>query len=342
MSVIKISQSAYLHNLNQIANKLGDKNRIYAVLKDNAYAHGARLLAPLARDFGIKKAVVRTLSEAEEILDFFDEVLVLSQVFDGNENINPKIKYAINDKSALLKIKSGANTHIALDTMMHRHGLSTSQLEDAFKCAKERNISICGAYTHFCAADEMSGVFALQLERFNELKALFSKLCEDYKMPKPCFHSHNSAATERSNSIANSDECVRVGIAQYGYSQFDDSLELKPVLSLFAHKLSSRVLKKGECVGYGGVFCASRDMRISTYDLGYGDGLLRYDGKKELRLANGALMLGRMSMDSFSAECDDDELCVINDANLWARAFRTICYDILVKLSPNIKRILVP
>lgn len=339
MSVIKISQSAYLYNLNQIANKVGDKNRIYVVLKDNAYGHGAMIIAPLARDFGIKKAVVRTLGEAEEILEFFDEVLVLSQVFDGNENINPKIKYAINDKSALLKIKSGANAHIALDTMMHRHGLGEGELEWAFKTAKERNISICGAYTHFCAADEMSGVFALQLERFNELKKGFSKLCEDYKMPSPCFHSHNSAGIERSAKIAN--ECVRVGIAQYGYAQFDDSLGLKPVLSLFAHRLSTRMLKKGQCVGYGGAFCASDDMRISTYDLGYADGLLRYDGKGEFAFNAKDKMLGRMSMDSFSANCDDDELCVINDANIWAKAFGTICYDILVKLSPKIKRILV-
>ena len=85
-------------------------------------------------------------------------------------------------------------------------------------------------------------------------------------------------------------------------------------------------------------FCADKDINIATYDLGYGDGLLRYAGDGELPLANGKAMLGKMSMDSFSCEDAGDWVCVFDDANVWARYFDTINYDILVKLSPNIKR----
>lgn len=346
MSVIKLSKAAYFHNLEQISKKLGSKDKIFAVLKDNAYGHGDTLIAALAKEFGIKKAVVRTLNEAKKIESFFDEILILSHLPNGKEDENPKFIYAINDISAFDSLKCGIKAHLALDTLMHRHGINSDDLQNAFIKAKERKIYICGAYTHFCCADELSGSFSLQYQKFCDLKARFSEFSKTYAMPSPLFHSHNSAATERNKNLASIDESVRIGIAQYGYAQFDNSLDLKPVLSLWAHKISARVLKAGECVGYGGVFMANDDMCISTYDLGYSDGLLRYDGQKEFVFSKecekmGAKMLGRMSMDSFSANSDKNELCVIDDANIWAEFFGTINYDILVKLAPNIDRIVI-
>lgn len=59
-------------------------------------------------------------------------------------------------------------------------------------------------------------------------------------------------------------------------------------------------------------------MNIATYDLGYGDGLFRYNGKGELNLANGEPILGKMSMDSFSSIDMGDRVCVMDDANIWA------------------------
>ena len=131
---------------------------------------------------------------------------------------------------------------------------------------------------------------------------------------------------------------MRVGMAQFGYPQFDESLNLRPVLKLYADLISSRVLKKGERVGYGAKFEAPRDMRIGTYDLGYADGLFRYGGEGELALANGQKMLGKMSMDSFCAEFGGERVCVLDDARIWAKRFGTIEYEILVKLNSNIPR----
>ena len=89
---------------------------------------------------------------------------------------------------------------------------------------------------------------------------------------------------------------------------------------------------------YGAKFIAKDDINVATYDLGYGDGLLRYGGYGELRLANGELVLGKISMDSFSCKDSGEWVCVFEDANVWANFFGTINYDILVKLSPNITR----
>lgn len=177
-------------------------------------------------------------------------------------------------------------------------------------------------------------------KKFNEAKWRILGLCEQLGLEKPLFHSHNSAALERFKSEL-SDECVRVGIAQYGYSQFDESLGLQRVLSLWANRVSVREILAGGRVGYGGLFSASSDMRVATYDLGYGDGLLRYGGSGELRLRDGGRLLGKMSMDSFGAEDCGEEVCVFDDARIWARFFNTIEYDVLTKLSPFIPRVWV-
>ena len=110
------------------------------------------------------------------------------------------------------------------------------------------------------------------------------------------------------------------------------------MLSLWAKRVSRRVLKSGQSVGYGAKFIAKDDINVATYDLGYGDGLLRYSGEGELRLASGEMVLGKISMDSFSCKDSGEWVCVFEDANVWANFFGTINYDILVKLSPNITR----
>lgn len=335
MSEIIISKQAYFHNLTQIANKVGSKDKIFAVLKDNAYGHGAKIMAKMASEFGIKTAVVKSQNEAEEISEFFSKIIILSHIPNGDES--DKFIYAINSLQAIKSIKPKSIVHLAIDTLMHRNGLNLNEISEAFEIAQKREISISGAYTHFRSSDEMSGDFFVQKQNFSKAKAQIISLCEKYQMPKPIFHSHNSAAVERDSEF---DEGIRVGIAQFGYAQFDESLNLKPVLSLWANKISDRILKKGQSVGYGGVFSAPKDMKIASYDLGYGDGLLRYNGIGELKLSDGTKMLGKMSMDSFSCEDRGDKICVFDDARVFAEFFGTISYDILVKLKPNIKRTL--
>ena len=334
MSEIRLSKSAYFHNLEAITNKVGSKDRIFIILKDDAYAHGIEEMSVLAKEFGIKTAVVRNESEALKIKDNFEKIIILSHIADGSEKEN--FIYAINHINALNIIKSGSKVHLAIDTLMHRNGLNLEEINEAFKLAKARNIQIQGAYTHFRSSDEKSAEFFVQKENFKEAKEIFKNLAKEFGIENFIFHSHNSAATERESDFE--DEAVRVGIAQFGYAQFDESLNLKRVLSLHAHKISQRVLKKGQSIGYGGTYEAKEDLKVATYDLGYGDGLFRYAGVGELKLANGKNILGKMSMDSFSCEDSGDEICVFDDARVWSKFFGTIEYDVLVKLKPWIRK----
>ena len=131
------------------------------------------------------------------------------------------------------------------------------------------------------------------------------------------------------------DDFARCGIAIYGYHEMEKSFgdfPLKTVLKLYAQKISSRELKKGARVGYGGVGKLQNKSIVSTYDIGYGDGFFRNIYPD---------ILGRVSMDSFSMISDKDEVCIIKDAKEIAKQNNTISYDVLVKLNSKIKRVIV-
>jgi len=100
-------------------------------------------------------------------------------------------------------------------------------------------------------------------------------------------------------------------------------------------------LKKGDCVGYGDCWKASSEIIVSNYDIGYGDGLFRVNEEINLNTKEGYKIIGRVSMDSISIISDKKEICIFDDADCWAVAFRIIPYDILAKLSPYIKREIV-
>lgn len=334
MSEIRLKRAAYINNLDKICSKIGSKDKVILVLKDNAYGHGAGVIAKEVSKYGIKFCAVKDEIEAREIGEYFKRVLILSHIPTGSES--DEFIYAVNDISNLSNLKRGSKIHLAIDTLMHRNGIALEEIELACKLAYENGLKICGAYTHFRSADELNSDYFVQKRNFEFSKEKILKLTRLNK-ENLVFHSHNSAATERFHEL--NDEYIRVGIAQYGYAQFDESLGLERVLELWANKISQRELKKGQCVGYNAKFCAEENMQIATYDLGYADGLLRYDGDGELTLANGKRLLGKMSMDSFSCEDSGDRICVFDDARVWAKFFNTIEYEILAKLSRNIKRI---
>jgi alanine racemase len=133
---------------------------------------------------------------------------------------------------------------------------------------------------------------------------------------------------------------VRVGIALYGCLQMDDSLpqpDLKPLLSLWGNKISTRILRSGERVGYNGLYEAACDEAVSTYDLGYANGLDRLASNRYIT-PDGIRLLGRISMDSVCFAGDADELLIFDNANEYAKAVGTIGYEILACLDKDLKR----
>lgn len=329
MSLIKINQKAYENNLKTIVSKVGDFSRLICVFKDNAYGHGAKILAPIAKALGVNFIAVKNEKEAYELESFFDNILILSHHPHGKEN--PKFIYALNDIDKINTYQNNTKIHLKIDTGMHRNGVCIENLSEALLKIKSSALKLEGIFTHFAGADEMDASFYIQKEKFSKAKDITKQIYDNL-----IFHSHNSAALFRAVKIPE-DEFCRTGLAQFGYG--DENLER--VLSLYAHRLSHRELQIGQSVGYGGTFSATEKIKIATYDLGYADGLFRYDGKGDLLLANKQKILGKISMDSFSCQDFGEEVCVFNNANIWADFFKTINYEILVKLHPDIPRVLV-
>lgn len=337
MSQVVLSRNNFYHNLELISNHAGSKEKVAIVLKDNAYGHGLIEIATMAKDFGIKKAVVRTLDEALKVEKLFDYILILSQ--RDIHTYSHTFHITLNSLEDMDYLPHGSNVHIKVDTGMHRNGIKPEELEEAFHGLLVKNIKITGVFTHHRSADNLSSDFYWQNAIFRRVKENVKTLCEKFSQGIPSFHSCNSSALFRHNNF--NEDFARVGIASYGYIETDSSYnlpDLKPVLSLWGDKISSRVLNKGERVGYGGTYTTDKKITVSTYDIGYGDGFLRLNENQDYFTPKGYKVLGRVSMDSLSLASNENRVCIFEDAKPLAKIQNTISYEIVTTLSPNIER----
>jgi len=341
MPFIQINKNNYQYNLDILRKKAGGKDKLMVVLKDNAYGHDLKTMAELASSFGIKKSAVKNLEEAKKISHLFEETLILADHPPLSKQ-EDSISYAVHSIEGLQKFPPESSLHVNLDSGMHRNGIMYEQIEEALEIIVQNKHHFKGFFTHFRSADELSCEQYWQEENYKKAVEKVKELVGKYGLKKPNFHSCNSAALlRRSSPII--DDFARCGIATYGYSHLDSAfkkLELKPVLSLWAKKLSSRNLQKGDRVGYGGLYELDTSQTISTYDIGYGDGLFRYDGLGNLHFRDGEV-LGRISMDSFSFKGDAPTVCLFDDATSLAKYFKTITYEIITRLAPDISRVVV-
>jgi len=338
MAFITLNKNKFFNNLDIISKRTKTKDKIALVLKDNAYGHGILEIATLAKEYGITSAVVQSVREAKKIEDFFEYILILA---DFPQEKSEKIRYTINDIKTIKNFPKNTKVELKVDTGMHRNGIAMSELKAAFEIIKKQELRLEAVFTHHGCADEMNEFFEMQNENFQEIKHSSQELAKQYGFDKLRFHSCNSAALFRTSDF--DEDMARIGIAAYGCmqlpSEFDEK-DLKPVLSLFANKISLRELKKGESVGYGATYRADRDYIVSNYDFGYGDGFLRvcsngYTTPHKVKL------LGRISMDNSSFLSNEDELLIFDDARVVARVAETIGYEVLTSLKSDIKRVLV-
>jgi len=334
MAFIKINKANFYHNLNQIALQTGSVDKIAIVLKDNAYGHGLELMAKLTSEYGVKHAVVRDITEARTVQKYFDTVLVLAGECANEEGFS----FAINSLDDIRKFSKGTRVELKVDTGMHRNGVSVEELPMALEQIKDKALNLVGLMTHYRSADTLSSEYFWQRKRFEEVV----KEVKSFGFTDLRIHSHNSAAILRTKSY--DEDLVRVGIAAYGYNELDsafEKIELKPVLSLHAKKVATKQLKPSESVGYGATFSADKNMTISTYNIGYGDGWPRSCAVEPYETEEGLEVLGRVSMDLMSFESDEDEICIMSDAQKAAEHFGTISYEVITSLNSNIVKFVV-
>lgn len=335
---IVLNKNNFFNNLEIIVKQAKAKERVALVLKDNAYGHGILEIARMAKEFGITKAVVRDTKEAHKIEHLFEYILVLADI---PEDVSQNIRYTINSFDSIEKFPKGCRVELKVDSGMHRNGVAPVQLEDAFAKIAECGLKLEAVLTHHRSGDELNSVWFWQKENFKQIKLEAAQLAKKFGFEKLRFHSSASAALFRHNDF--DEDMARVGIAAYGCLKMPDALHvegLKPVLSVYAKKLSSRVLQKGQRIGYGGTYEAKEDVVVSNYDFGYGDGFFRICSNN-FQTPNGEKLVGRVSMDNSSFISNKEELLVFNDAIKAAEYANTISFEVLVALKENIQRVIV-
>jgi len=331
MAFIKINKQNFFHNLSQFTLKTGSKESIAIVLKDNAYGHGLELMAKLSQEFGLTQAVVRTYREAQSIKAYFKQILVLGD----KAIVDDCCSFTLNSLNDIHQAQVGSKIELKVDTGMHRNGIALSELEEALRLIEKKELILVGVMTHNRSADELSSELFWQGKNFEKVVGV--TMSHGFKNIQ--FHSFNSATSLR--LPCNQQDIIRLGIGAYGYSELPsiyETLELKPVLSLWAKKISTRKVKKGERIGYGGTFTAPKEMSISTYDLGYGDGWMRSSTLKPFVTAEGLPILGRVSMDYISVESEKEEICIFDDALSAGKQLNTISYELITQLHADIER----
>ena len=333
MSYIKLNKQNLFSNLDYFSKVCGNKEKVCTVLKDNAYGHGLEQMASMVSEYGIKHICVRNLEEANLAKKHnFESILVF---YDIPTTKDDSLIIAINSLRHLDLTPNGSRIELKFDSGMNRNGILFSEIQDAVKIIHEKELILNGTFTHFCCSDELNDITREQEENFlkavDELKKYISY---DFRI-----HCANSTGTLRVDM--NKYDMARVGLGIYGYLDLEEEKYLKPILSLYGERITTKQITKGDHVGYGScAFIAPKDMSVSNYDVGYADGLFRANTEKQRKIANGLEILGRVSMDSFFVESVENEVCVFDDVSHLAEVHNTIKYEILTNLKSNIKRII--
>ena len=307
MSSLIISKSKLFSNLESIYNAVN--TQIACVIKDNAYGHGIIEISKLLSEFGIKSVFVKNNFEAIKIKDLFDHITILYPT--SFDNLNDNIYLSVSDLNHISNITFNTGIELKVNTGMNRNGIEVEDLQKTLELIKKRNLRLIGVFTHNGYGDmdnrNLSDEFLLQQNIFRNVKQVVLDFVNNNNMPLPRFHSLSSSGAIKCREI--DDDLVRIGIAMYGYLGVDCDLNLNPIAELWVDKISSRYLKAGSKIGYDGKYVLNNDCIVSSYDIGYGDGLFRLnENHSEMRTKDGSLILPRMSMDATSIISDKDRL----------------------------------
>lgn len=347
---------------------IGSEIGYMAVVKANAYGHGAAECALCLEKEGIDMLAVALPEEGVELrkAGLRKPILCLGGFWHGQENLllaNELIPvvYRADQSAALDRTAKArgieAKIHVKIDTGMGRIGV---RYDDVEKLAQElnscSNLRVDGLMTHFAAADDpnQDEFTALQISRFRTVTQIFIDL--GFR-PTYIDLANSPAAVAHPGSRGN---MVRLGGILYGLG--DDVLsktstkpKLRPVMSVKTRIAHLKTVRKGETLGYGRTFTAENDLRVATVPIGYHDGYARRLSNIGKAIVNGEYVpvVGRISMDWTLLDVTRAEKASIGDevimigrwgdnevkASELAGLTQTISYEITCGISNRVPRI---
>ncbi|MDO8671373.1 MAG: alanine racemase [Dehalococcoidia bacterium] len=357
----EIDLDALAHNVGEIRKAVGQDTGVMAVVKANAYGHGAVPISRAVIAAGASRLGVACVDEGIELRQagIKAPILVMGYVpiWEAGALVQYGLVPTITSRElgkALSELASRSKfilpVHVKVDTGLSRFGLSPA--DTIAMVAYLRNlpgVTIEGLWTHFASADEADKSFTLR--QFAAFSAL-ANLCPDI----PCRHVGASAVALDLPAMGLN--LVRAGISLYGLypsSEVSHAIYLKPVLSLKSRIGRLTSLSIGDAVSYGRTWVATGPTRVALVPCGYADGLRRSLSNKGAVLIAGhrAPILGRVCMDQFVADVTgipnvkvDDEVVLIGrqgaeeiSVEEMASWSDTINYEIVCGISARVPRI---
>lgn len=363
---VEINLDALECNFDAVRKALPENIKILAVVKANAYGHGAVGIAKFLQD----KADYLAVAATDEALELRKNgincpILVLGHIPYGDYDniVKFNITTTISDfyeaellSKAAEKAGVTAPLHIAVDTGMNRIGFACNNdsIEEIKKIKELPNITIEGVFSHLAAADMLDKTYTkMQAEKFDG----FVKKLSETGVEAPVKHLYNSAGIA---DLEKKYDMVRQGIILYGLKpsdevEFNNINAPKPVMSMKTRVVQVKTLPAGESISYGCTYTTEKETVVATLCAGYADGVTRVLSNNGEVLIRGkrARILGRVCMDQFMADVTDipdvqtgdtatifgsdgDETISVDEI---AKKAKTINYEIICNINSRVTRV---
>lgn len=363
----EIDLKAIEHNIKQVKQTLPDHCDMMAVVKANAYGHGAIEVAKTALHSGATFLAVALLEEALTLRESGIEapILVLGRVSPEQALVAAEKNITLMffqkewiEEVNRLPLKNDLHLHLKLDTGFGRLGIreehELKQIINYLQEHQHHHIKLTGVYTHFATADEAdTAYFKQQLATFEQLLDIFMERWDE----PVSVHIGNSAASLRFPNLMR--DYIRLGVSMYGLypseaTQKETTVELKQAFSLHSRLTHVKKLQPGEGVGYGITYKTKGEEWIGTFPIGYADGWRRsLQGASVLVNGKRCPIVGRVCMDQTMVLLDQyypigtkvtligrqgDEMITMDEV---AEYIQTINYEVPCMITSRVPRIYV-
>ncbi|GGJ90848.1 alanine racemase 1 [Lentibacillus kapialis] len=314
----EVDLEAISYNIRQMRNRLPGHCAVMAVVKADAYGHGAVEVAEKALASGAKMLAVALLEEAFTLREanITVPILVFGQVqpedvptaADHDITLTCFQKEWVRDVNRL-SLPLPVKVHMNWDTGMGRVGLRTEEELKAItkEIHSSSSIRLTGVYTHFSTADDAGfDYFEMQHNRFKEFLDMFKSIRHE----PTAVHIGNSAASIRFPERMY--DYIRFGIAMYGLYPSDVlkeeyDIDLEPAFSLHSRLVHVKKMDAGESVSYGATYTTEYEEFIGTIPIGYADGWIRkLQGMDVLIEGERMPIVGRITMDQTMIKLDKE------------------------------------
>lgn len=365
---VEIDLAALTHNVKQLKSILSPQTQLMAVVKADAYGHGAIAVSQTVLQAGASWLGVATIPEGIELREAGIEapILVLGATYTVEQvkviahwHLQPTIctvKQALIFSEFLATLNQSLPVHAKLDTGMSRLGTHWQEATEFVQLIQRLpNLKLASVYSHLATADSPDQTIMLQqYEKFEQAIAQI-KIAG---INPDRLHLANSAATLANPNLHY--DLVRVGLANYGLypaTHLQSVINLKPVMQVKARVTQVKTIEAGTGVSYGHQFVAEQQTQIAVVGIGYADGIPRNLSNKMQVLIRGKFVpqVGSVTMDQLmldvSAIPDLEVGEVVTllgkdgenqiSADDWAEILGTISWEILCGFKHRLPRIAV-